>query len=163
MNRYLGYGGAVVLALGAAFIGGRYSAPVTVETHVEVQERVREVRTTVIARVVDTKIRRVIVAAPDGSSRTEEAIETHSDERSHEVAENEKSTKTDSATKTVTAQPKLSLSILAGLTVPNSSNHFSALTPTYGAHAQYRLLGPLTVGAWFTTVGSIGLSAGVQF
>jgi hypothetical protein len=152
-----------LVALAASFAAGRFSTPTKVETKVEYVDRVREVRTTVIARVVDTKVRRVIVTAPDGSSRTEEAIDTHVDERSNESSEIAKSTESKTATQTVRDAPRVTISALVGITIPNSTSSLTQATLTYGVHAQYRIAGPFVLGAWFSTPGSIGLSGGLTF
>jgi hypothetical protein len=166
MTRYLAYGFAGLVALAASFGAGRLSAPTRVETKTEFVERVREVRSTQIQRVVDTKWNRVTVTTPGPAGPTVTVTETavvHEDSKTHENAETEKASETKTVTIKVTDAPRLTISVLLGVQAPNSWSSLKTLTPTYGIHAQYRVLGPVVIGGWFSTPTTFGVSTGLTF
>lgn len=89
----------------------------------------------------------VTIKKPDGSSTTTETVDSRS------------TTKTDAITQTPTStKQKTNISVLVG-------NDFSKsdLKPLYGIAVNRELLGPITVGAFGLTNGTIGLSIGVNF
>lgn len=130
---------SIVVVL-VAFAFGRYSAPKVPDSHT-VTDTTKEVNK-------DTHKTTVVTKTPDGKEVTTIVEDT--------------TTKSDSDTKkdqTVTA-PKTSLiniSALAGLDIGRG------FIPTYGISASKELIGPVTVGAFGLTNGTIGLSIGINF
>lgn len=156
-----------LLALGASFAAGRYSKPTTVETHTEYVDRFQVVRVVQVVRTVDTVTRwkKVTVSTPDGSTRTEETADTTSHEATT-TSENEKTekvTETATASKTVTRQPDWQISALLGVDAAKALNGSGSVSLNVGAHVQRRILGPLSVGVFGLSSGTVGVSAGLQF
>jgi hypothetical protein len=160
---YITYGLAVILALAASFAAGRYTVPSRVEVHTEYVDRIREVRTTLVQRVVDTKVRRVIVVEKDGSSKTEETIDTHEDTRS---AENEKVERdTEAATRTIKVSDtkNWTLFVIGGASVPMPWNPTTNTSLTFGFMLNRRLFGPVWANSFALSNGTVGGGVGLEF
>lgn len=130
---------SIVVVL-VAFAFGRYSAPKVPDSHT-VTDTTKEVNK-------DTHKTTVVTKTPDGKEVTTIVEDT--------------TTKSDSDTKkdqTITA-PKTSLINISALAGLDTGRGF---VPTYGISASKELIGPVTVGAFGLTNGTIGLSIGVNF
>jgi hypothetical protein len=90
---------------------------------------------------------------PDGATTTTTKIVEDT------VTKKDTETKTDSHTEQTVTPPKLNtlnLSVLAGIDL-------SRQTPVYGASVNKQLLGPITIGLFGLTNGTIGASVGLNF
>jgi hypothetical protein len=163
-----------VVALAGAFAFGRYSAAepdvVAVESDHATETQVRtaysfrdrvENRTRVVYRETVTK--------PDGTKIEREA--EHETERVEDragattVETLARESTHNATTKTTSDRPTLRVGLLAGVAVAAAPLSFS---PTVGAHASYRFLGPLSAGIWGTmntnlSGGAAGLSLSLEF
>lgn len=162
ISRYLAYAVGALVLLAGTFAAGRYSAPTKTIDRVEYVEKVREVRLTTVARSTQIKWRRVTVSTPDGTTTQTEDGQSYENENSTETAkvENDTEARKEKVTENVRAQ--WSISVTAGLLLPTQQNSYRLVTPTFGAHVQRRILGPVWVGAWFQTVGAGGVSVGLE-
>lgn len=128
----------VVLTLVLAFAGGRYSVQ---------QPNTSATTDTKIDKDTHTKKTVVIIKEPDGKETTTT------------VVERDTKTKTDTNTSNTTTQVKrntLSVAALAGIEVNDKQM-------VYGASVSKEVLGPVTVGAWGLTNGTVGVSLGINF
>lgn len=150
------------ISLLVAFGFGRFSAPTKV---------IKEVETKIVeVKVEDTKtdtsrnrrVEKIITETtrPDGTK----VVET----RIVDASQTERSTEKETATNRTESSRNLevverdsgstSISVLAAL-----GKDSSFTTPIYGAHAQRRILGPISVGVFGLTTGVVGASLGLQF
>jgi hypothetical protein len=124
----------------------RWHEVVTTRTVVDVRTR------TVVQRVIEEK-------RPDGTEITThetEGTETEVAARGEQRSEAEGSEAMDTVRMERRIQPsRFSVSFLAGLTL--------RVEPVYGAAVTYRVLGPITVGAWGLSSGVLGASLGVTW
>lgn len=176
------YAVAAVLIV-AAFGAGRFATPTKVvtqtvtKTEVQFKDRVvtqvvhDQAKTVYIDRVVDRTTK------PDGTvtehveTKTSAASKSETDTTKKEaITENAKSETV--TTKTVTADaPRLTVSLLAGYQFGNQGilkgsgvNLIPNAGPlSVGAEIQYRIAGPVQVGAFGLTSGVAGLSVGLTF
>lgn len=162
MKRYALISLGCLLALVGAFGAGRYSRPARVEIQTVETVKTVTVRTVVVQRETATKWRTVTVTAPDGSSTKTETGETVTKERSDENANSSENKEAASRSVTTTSDKKWRLSALAGVVIPTPQNNFASPAPTYGAQAEYRLLGPIWIGVWGQTFGAIGASVSID-
>lgn len=162
----------VPLLLVAAFLGGRLAAPTRVETReVEVERVVEVVRTVQAAaevRYVD-RVQRVVVTRevrPDGSSS--ERTETDTREQGASAQASQTATQASrealrevTKERVVEVRPSLRVSALAGVDLGS----VWAGTPRaeLGAVVEYRLVGPLSVGAWGLSSRRGGVSLSLEF
>lgn len=72
------------------------------------------------------------------------------------VAENKKTDSITTTEVTQNKQPSINLSALVGVDIKD-------FTPVYGASAQKRFLGPITLGLFGLTNGNFGVSVGLEF
>lgn len=133
-----------VVALLVAFAFGRYSAPKIPDSHT-VTDTTKEVQ-----KNADTHKTTTITETPDGKKVTTITEDTITKSSS------ESDTKKD---QTITA-PKTSIINISALAGLDTGRGF---TPTYGISANKELIGPITVGAFGLTNGTIGVSVGVNF
>lgn len=129
----------VLLAGGSLLLGlavGRYTLPAKVVHDVHIQRRYV---TNTITKKVETK-------KPDGT----DVIETEVDRTSRGATE------ADHHDETTYNTQKWDLVGLAGVDVPRNRQ-------VYGGAVDYRLLGPITIGAWGLSSGAAGLSLGLRF
>ncbi len=131
----------LVVALVAATITAgvtRYYFPVVLTKTVEVE---KEVVKNNIQTVVHT------VTLPNGSVDSTTTIIDHSQR-----------TETDTKQSVAYQNPTLNVSVLV-------ANDFSirAIKPIYGVSVTKEVLGPITVGAFGLTSGTVGLSVGLNF
>jgi hypothetical protein len=127
-----------------AFAFGRYSAPKIPDSH-SITDTTKEIN-----KDVDTHKTTVITKTPDGKEVTTITEDTSSKSKS------DSDTKTD-VTITAPKTSAVNISLLAGLDTGRG------FVPTYGISANKELIGPVTVGAFGLTNGTIGLSIGVNF
>lgn len=133
-----------------AFILGRHSVQVPeVKTTVDTTKDVKKDLTQ------DTQTHQVSVTekTPDGTTKTTTTIDTSTVKKVDTI------TDTDTHITQDVIPPKidtLNVSILVGLDV-------SRQTPVYGASITKQVLGPITVGAFGLTNGSVGGSIGISF
>lgn len=133
-----------VVALLVAFSFGRYSAPTVpdvktdIKTNTDKQTNTETKKTTTITE--DPKGNKVTTINEDTTTQTKKNTDTQLDQ-------------------TVTAPKKsiINISALAGLDTGRG------FIPTYGISANKELIGPITVGAFGLTNGTIGLSIGLNF
>lgn len=163
---------AVVVALVAAFGAGRFAGPtkvhvVEVATYhavtVEGKERVvYKDRIVQVDRVV-TKTTR-----PDGTvtetiaDKSKQETKTDSDEKSATATNVDSSVKNDRVT--ITDAPRFTVSLLGGYQLDSHVN----LIPGAGGWSlglafQYRIAGPLQVGAFGLSTGAFGVTLGLTF
>lgn len=156
-----------LLALAVAFGAGRYSAPPHEITHTEWLTTTREIRTVVVQRVTDTKIKRVVVVdtKPDGSSHSVETEDSSSHEETRS-AENTETSKTDKGATKVESYPSDKNWLLygsvgvVGLTLQNPS---ARPTVVWGIGAHRRVLWNIWLGASYQSNGSVSGTLGLGF
>lgn len=157
----------IVLAVGA-FTAGRYSAPTRVETKYETVERLRVETTMHVHRVLDTRTqwRTVTTSHPDGSTeKTEIGItETHENTKAAETTKTETDVHTVRNTQKISDAPRVTILGLVGvggvdLTKPQSIG--VSARPVFGAALSYRVAGPLTVGVFGVSNGTLGAALGL--
>ncbi len=153
-----------IAALGTAFAAGIYSRPARVEVRTEYLERVREVRSIQMVRVLETRTKRVVVSKPDGTTTTSEEIVTKENENSSSVAKTEKETEVAkvSVTKNVN-KTNWHLGVHAGLDVSSPGNSSSRITPIFGVTVGHRLVGPFSITATGFTSGLFAAGVALDF
>jgi type IV pilus biogenesis protein CpaD/CtpE len=136
---------AVLLVLLATFAAGRYSVSQTPAVVATKQTEVQVVKQQAQHEVV------VTVKEPDGEVKTTETIDTsvHTD-----TTKDQQTTQTVAPAKT----SKINISALV-------ANDFSrgGILPLYGVSASKEFIGPVTIGAFGLTNGTIGVSIGLNF
>jgi hypothetical protein len=170
MKRRLLIAAGAALALVAAFVGGRFSAPRHVETRTEWKE-IRSVETQWAVRTeyVDrTKIRTRVVTvervAPDGSretstttdSGTDVAINSGTDLTGH----SSETTSSNGATVTVSksGRPGYRVGVAAGW----DPGRLSLRPSVYGVDVSRRLVGTIWAGAWGRTDKTFGINVALE-
>jgi hypothetical protein len=127
-----------------SFAFGRYSAPTIpnsttkTETQKDVQKDTDTHKTTTVTETPDGK--KITTIIEDTTTKSNSQTDTKKDQ-------------TIQAPKTSV----INISALAGLDTGRG------FVPTYGISASKELIGPITVGAFGLTNGTIGLSVGVNF
>lgn len=171
---------AVPLLLVAAFLGGRLTAPeppavVEYRDRIEYRDRlveiVREVKAEAEVRYV-TRVQRVEVTrttSPDGS-QTEHSVSTtgeegataRTSEEASEAARVEVREVVRDREVRVEVRPRWRVSALAGADLRTLS---LTAPPAWelGAAVEYRLVGPVSAGAWALSSGRAGVSLSVSF
>jgi hypothetical protein len=151
----------VAAAIALAFLTGRYTAPVETKTTIETVYSVREVKTRIVDRVVDTRWRRVVVTKPDGSSVTSESGESHEVERTDETnTKQENGTSKEASVTTHPYRPNWSVAGFVGL---NTQNGLNVSSPTFGVMLGRRLLGPTWVHLYVESNRTVGVGLGLEF
>jgi hypothetical protein len=149
---------SISVALGIGLVVGRYSLPQKVVTKVqtvEVEKKTSDEHKLVADRTTTTTQQ---VKKPDGTVMTTTVTKNDVQTRDTTDILSVDSKKSDTE-KTVTySGSRWSMSVLAGKNVSSLS-----AAPTYGASVGYRLLGPVTVGGFGLTNGTVGLSLGLSF
>lgn len=163
---------ALLLALGA-FVAGRFTAPLKVETreieHVVFKDRVVEKVVTVerAAKLVTQVVYRDREIAKDGTIREHE-VETTATKEDTSKVENRAHTATHegeaTVTKTVTTtlRPDWRVAVLAGGSIQ------PPLVPiagplVLGVELDRRIIGGLSAGAWVSSAGAAGASVSFEF
>lgn len=138
--------GLSALALAVAFASGRYSTQGSTTKTIETKKIDAEISTD-----RDTHKKTVITKAKDGSEVTTITEDTT-------AVIKERQDETDRTATTTTAKSsRLNISALAGTQFPN------LLKPVYGASISKEFIGPVTVGLWTLTNGTVGISVGLNF
>lgn len=161
-NTLLAVAGSLAL-LAAAFLAGRYTAPVETVTQTDTVTATQTLRVVHVQRVVDTKWRRVIVTKPDGSSISTEAAETHEDTRTAEVAQNRENQTSRTKSESTQKRPMRQISALIGAGVVKRENNWSVVGPTYGVLIEHRLLGPTWGTVLIQSNGTVSVGVGLEF
>lgn len=133
----------VLLLFGFSF--GRYSAPTIPNTKTDTK--------TDTNTNTDTNSHKVTVITKD--PKTGQETTTITEDKNTETKK-----VTDTKTDTIVTAPKssvINISALAGLDTARG------FIPTYGISANKELIGPVTVGAFGLTNGTIGVSVGLNF
>jgi hypothetical protein len=158
--KFLAYALAGLAALGLSFAAGRYSTPTEVKTETETIYLTQTVHTRAVERHTETKWRRVIVAAPDGSSVTTESSETVESERSNETTENEEIGKTADKSSVTRSDDSWQVGVLGGVTIgPN----WNGLQPTFAVTGGFRALGPIWLTGQIQSNRTVMLGASVTW
>lgn len=185
--KILAIAGASLLLLGVGGIVGRATAPVRVETRVQVKtvevEKVRtEWRDIVITRTLYVKdSKKDVVKTQKEIVRPDGTIERESTEResSQTTEQNQQeSVQTQTGTqeqsrelfqdvkteKKIVPALEWSVAIMAGA-APRAGFMPPLGPPPFvaGVHVQKKIVGPVTIGAWVLTNPSAGVSLGFQF
>lgn len=161
---------AFVSAVVASFFMGRLSAPPSIKTVERVVTQSAQVAVAAkqeeAARATNTQKRRVIerirYVYPDGTrvERLREgdslASRTASASGLSEAAGGAQSAHQERVETKSQALPAWRVGALVGLDI-------HALQPTYGAHVERRLVGPLSLGGFALTSGVAGLSLSLEF
>ena len=132
---------AIVLV---AFAFGRYSAPKIPDSHT-ITDTTKEVQ-----KDTDTHKTTTVTETPDGKKVTTITEDTTTKSKSDTDIKKDQ---------TITA-PKTSIINISALAGLDTGRGF---VPTYGISASKELIGPITVGAFGLTNGTIGVSVGVNF
>jgi hypothetical protein len=151
----------VTLLLAVSFALGRYTVPAktVVEeklVYVEKKEKTKEVETEKKKNVVTVKVEET---KPDGTktvtTRTEEKTDTtkftNTKESTHKQLTQESSKTTDS-------RDRVTISALLGISIPTAID-----VPIYGASVSKPIVGPIALGVWGLSSGTVGVSVGLQF
>lgn len=166
------------LVIGVAF--GRWATPEKVVKVVETVEIEKEIvieKKVLVKEEVKKSAKRVNkktkkVTKPDGTV-IEESVESTEDVKFADTSSKEGSS-TEAIRSSTSVSKKeqstaykskyLSVSLLAGAYRPSDEpGRYRGLDLMYGLHAQYRFLGPVSVGAFATTTNEYGLSVGIEF
>jgi hypothetical protein len=147
---------AILLALVAEFSAGRFSGPAIETEHTEYLEVVKVKWKTTKARDVVRYIERS--TSPDGTKleKISERIATKTD-----TALQEDRSVADVRTKTAENLPAWRLGILAGGTWKEPALRLAGPL-VVGAVVEHRLIGGVSLGAWGTTQGVLGVSASLE-
>jgi F420-dependent methylenetetrahydromethanopterin dehydrogenase len=134
---YLGLGALIVFALG--YGTGRYAVPPKVVEKVVTKE-VEKKDDNIVTTVTETK-------AANGATTTvtqtvDKSVETIVD--------------TSSSSTTITNKAGYNIQVGMGY-------QFKTIGPTYMISAQKQFIGPLSLGVWGVTDGTVGLSVGYSF
>lgn len=131
---------AVATALLASFAIGRRSVsqPDITKTVTTQEDKHKDLHETV-----------VIVKAPDGTVTTTKTLDTVTDtKKSSEVDLKQVAAKTS----------KINISALVGTDLTKSG-----ITPIYGVSANKEFIGPITIGVFGLTSGTVGITIGLNF
>lgn len=150
-----------IIVLVVTFAFGRYTTPVKVVTKVETVEVEKKTSNTDTdsdahkhKETTTTKVTR-----PDGTTETTtKSVEdtTHDQKTSQQVVDNTTVDKTSSK-EVIKDSGRLNLSILAGVKAGAWTD-----PPVYGGSINKNLIGPITIGLWGLTNGTVGGSLGVS-
>lgn len=163
---------AVAVALVAAFGAGRFASPtkvhvVQVATYHAVTVQGNE-RVVFKDRIV--QVDRVIVrtVAPDGTVTETITDKSKRESKSADAAKSVTLAAVDSSVKTEKTEthdaPRFTVSLLGGYQFKSQFNLIPNAGPwALGLQLQYRIAGPLQVGVWGLTTGTVGLNLGLTF
>jgi hypothetical protein len=137
------------IALIVAFIGGRFSASrpdVKTVTQTDETKKTDEIKDTHIVTVIKE------ITKPSGEVEKTTTIDTNITKRTEtEATKDTKTVQTETS-----SNNKVTIQALVGYDMAKQ-------LPTYGASAAKDIAGPISVGAWGLSNGSIGVSLGVRF
>ena len=174
MKRNLAIAGAFVFASVGAFVGGRFSAPLKVETRevekVVYKERVVEKRVEVAtaAKVVTQVVYRDRVTKPDGTVTEHTEEHTGTEEHAHTEVTSAREVikevfRDREVIKITTLRPDWRVGAQIGAQIGNKP-----VLPVYGplvvgAEIDRRIIGGLSVGIWANTGGAGGVAVSFEF
>lgn len=144
----------VAVALLSAFAFGRWSSPEKVVIKKEVVEV--EKKTSNSDKDGKKDVETHIIEHPDGTKET--IITSHSEWEKHHSSSTDNSTSTKDEKVVVSSSSKVTLSLLGGVNVNSLGS-----APLWGASLTKPILGPITVGAWGVSNGTVGASLGLTF
>lgn len=152
--------GVVAVSLLVSFAAGRYTVTETIKTKTETIETEKKKEDTVIVKKRDKNVK-IVVTETDRPDGTKIITTVTTDLTKSSVDTNTKLSDTgsktsDSSSSTVKGESKVSLSALGGVDMTNG--HL-----LYGLSVIRPVLGPITVGAFGLSDGTIGASVGVSF
>jgi hypothetical protein len=165
--------GSLILILGVV-IGtavGRYSLPDKVVVKTEVKEVVKKVVKTVeVDKSIENRNKEMvkkIIKNPDGTVITEihwvDKTVIAKDETKNTTKEEERKTETKSSKETINQKVRGSARLLAGYNFGGSSWIPGTKGFVFGAQIEKQIIGPFSLGVFFLTDKSLGLSAGINF
>jgi hypothetical protein len=143
---------AAILFLGGLATGRLLLRPKVI-TKTEVVEKIKVVTLEVEKKVVKTRKTKT-TKKPDGTVVTEETVR---DAQTDTAITKDKTADTKTATTQIPLRNDWMVSVLGGTEAK------LPLQPVFGGHVQRRILGPIYVGAWGLSNGSLGLSLGGSF
>lgn len=147
----------LAILLMVSFASGRYLTPVKVVTEVKTVEVEKKKTDTNEQQNThkETEVKEVV--KPDGTKETTtKIVEDDSDKKS--TSEKDMVSKETDKTKEVTKSNNgLSLSALGGVSISGVPN------TVYGGIVQKPLLGPIGIGVWGLSNGTVGASIGLSF
>lgn len=135
----------IIVAVGlvsgiVGFIAGR---------RVESTRTASEVKTIDKDQSTKKEVKRIEVVSPDGTKRTETVV---TDETS-----NSSSTRQEKKEEVHIAGPKTNISVITAWEMERDWKQL------YGLSVNHEVIGPVTVGAWGLTNGTLGVSVGINF
>lgn len=153
--------GLVALALLTAFASGRFSAPEKVRVETKTSERDRDSTASETEERRDVHKTTVVTESdrPDGIKEiTTKIVEDTTNKKDEETtAAQERGVDTDTEKTVTRGSSSITVLALGGASLANLA------TPVYGAAASRPILGPVTVGAWGLSNGTVGASIGLTF
>jgi hypothetical protein len=163
----------VVLALVGAFVAGRFSAPLQVQTidvvKVAFQDRevVREVVKVEKAKAETKIVWRDRIVTKDGTVTVREVEKTDTKTDTVRTGEGVKvsdrvSSSESSHTQTVTLRPKWRVGLQVGAAWPKPLLPIAGPL-VLGLQVDYRIVGGLTAGVWLNTFGAAGVGLSFEF
>lgn len=135
-----------------AFTVGRYTVPTKVRIETKIVEVEKKTTDSESSKHKETEI--ITIKNPDGSEKTTTKI--IEDSNKQKKTESDSAKNTNSSTETTKSGPSINLAALGGWDL-------SSQKPVYGALVSKQILGPVTIGAFGLSNGSVGGSVGVQF
>lgn len=162
-----------VLALAGAFVGGRFSAPLQVQTidtvSVKFQDRVVE-KVVTVEKVVQAQAKIVYrdrVITKDGTITEHEVEKTDTKTDTVKTAEgvkvSDRASSIDTVKQTtVTLRPSWRVGLTVGASWPKPLLAFAGPL-VIGVQVDYRIIGGLTAGVWLNTFGAAGVGLSFEF
>lgn len=151
MNKYIWFGIPVALAL--SYAAGRYATPAKIITNTVTVEKVIKVE----VEKKNSHIKTVVTETP--GKKTTVTTEDNSEVDTIKLTDNKQ---TEIHKEIDQGQPRNNVALLGGLS-PTLFKGVSLGPIVYGVHYQYRLLGPIQIGAWATSNTTAGVSLGFTF
>jgi hypothetical protein len=157
-----------VLSLALAFSAGRYSLAPKIETREVVRTEFKTVEKVITVEVASKDkvvyIDRVITKEGEIREKIVEKTVEKRDTKVEKDTKEEAKIATDTKKTVTTDAPRLSVSILAGVDLNPAWQPIPNAGPlALGIAVQYRIAGPLTVGAFGLHTGVFGVSVGANF
>lgn len=161
--------GVTALALVGAFVAGRFSAPLKVQTidtvRVAFQDRIIEKVVTVQGKTETKIVFRDRVITKDGTITEHEVEKTATKEESTKTddkTEKSKGSSEHTAETTTTLRPDWRVALQVGATWKDPWVKIAGPL-VLGAQVDRRLIGGLSAGVWFNTYGAAGGALSFEF
>lgn len=161
MKKWIAIGAGALLAVVAAFVAGRYSAPVKVETRTEVRT-VTEWKDRVVTKTEQGPVRvRTETREVPGKERVIIRTEDRGPVTTDRNAEGSGSSATQAATVVIrdSSRPGWRASVLAGW----SPGRLELRPEVYGVEVSRRVVGTVWAGAWARTDRQFGVSLALEW